>query len=270
MPERPEDIDMGPFETLRVDIDERGVARLVLHRPERKNAISVRMMDELSAFATAAAAHDGVRAVVLSGADGTFCAGADLTWMMAQIEADRAARMAEARRLASMLRALNEMPVPLIGRLEGVALGGAMGMACICDVAIAARDCRFGFTETRLGIIPATISPYVLARIGEGMARRVFMNARIFDGDEAASLGLIASAVDAEALDRAVEAEVAPYLKLPKGAVGRAKRLARSLGPTIDDAVIDDKIHQLADAWETDEAREGISAFLEKRKPSWS
>jgi methylglutaconyl-CoA hydratase len=260
---------MGPFETLRVDIDPRGVAHLLLNRPERKNAISRVMMDELVAFTEAAAASDKVKVVVMSGAEGTFCAGADLTWMMAQIEADRAARMVEAKRFAMMLKALNEMPLPLIGKLENVALGGGTGLACVCDVAVATNDCRFGFTETRLGIIPATISPYVLARMGEGRARRVLMSARIFLGDEAETLGVIARAVPSEDLEAAIEAEIAPYLVLPKGAIGRAKRLTRSLGITIDDAVIDDKISQLADAWETDEAKEGISAFLEKRKPAW-
>jgi len=260
---------MGPFKTLRVDIDSRGVASLTLNRPERKNAISGTMMDELVAFTEAIAASQNVKVVVMSGADGTFCAGADLTWMMAQIEADRKARMAEAKRFAMMLKALNELPLPLIGKLENVALGGGMGLACICDVAVATKDCRFGFTETRLGIIPATISPYVLARMGEGKARRVLMSARIFQGDEAQSLDVVARAVDPEDLNAAIEAELAPYLALPRGAVGRAKRLTRSLGITINEAVIDDKIRQLADAWETEEAREGISAFLEKRKPAW-
>ncbi|MEL6961616.1 MAG: crotonase/enoyl-CoA hydratase family protein [Pseudomonadota bacterium] len=260
---------MGPFKTLRVDIDSRGVASLTLNRPERKNAISGTMMDELVAFTEAIATSQNVKVVVMSGADGTFCAGADLTWMMAQIEADRKARMAEAKRFAMMLKALNELPLPLIGKLENVALGGGMGLACICDVAVATKDCRFGFTETRLGIIPATISPYVLARMGEGKARRVLMSARIFQGDEAQSLDVVAQAVDPEDLNAAIEAELAPYLALPRGAVGRAKRLTRSLGITINEAVIDDKIRQLADAWETEEAREGISAFLEKRKPAW-
>lgn len=261
---------MTDFETLKLAVDPRGVAFLTLNRPERKNAMSARMMDELHAFAETAEAREDIRVVVLSGSDGIFCAGADLTWMQTQIDADRAGRMAEARRLAHMLRALNEMPVPMIGRVEGVAMGGALGLASVCDVAIAARDCRFGFTETRLGIIPATISPYVMARIGEGNARQVFMNARLFDGDTANRLGLVAAAVEASELGAAVETEVAPYLKLPKGAVGRAKRLARSLGRPIDDTVIDATITQLADAWETEEAREGIAAFLEKRKPYWA
>lgn len=260
---------MGPFKTLRVDIDSRGVASLTLNRPEKKNAISGAMMDELVAFTEAASTNQDIKVVVMSGAEGTFCAGADLTWMMEQIEADRTARMAEAKRFAMMLKALNELPLPLIGKLENVALGGGMGLACICDVAVATKDCRFGFTETRLGIIPATISPYVLARMGEGKSRRVLMSARIFRADEAEALDLIAHAVDSDDLNAAVEAELAPYLKLPRGAVGRAKRLTRSLGIAINETVIDDKIRQLADAWETDEAREGISAFLEKRKPAW-
>lgn len=257
-------------ETIRIETDGRGVARLTLARPARKNALSAQMMDELTDFARAAEADPAIRAVVLSGAEGTFCAGGDLTWMMAQIEADREGRMREARRLAGMLKALNEMAVPLIGRVEGAALGGGMGMAAVCDIAIAAEDCRFGFTETRLGIIPATISPYVIARMGEAAARRVFMSARVFGGREAAELGIIARAVAPGDLDAAIEAEVAPYLVLPRGAVGRAKRLARSLGPRIDDAVIEDTIRQLADAWEAEEAREGISAFLGKRKPRWA
>lgn len=260
---------MQAFQTLAVEIDDRGVAALRLNRPQRKNAICAEMMDELHAFARAVAEDGAIRAVALSGADGFFSAGADLGWMMTQIEADRAGRMAEARRLATTLKALNETPAPLIARIEGAAYGGAIGLACVCDVAIAAEDARFAFTETRLGVIPATISPYVLARIGEGAARRVFMNARAFDGREAAELGLVARAVAADELDAAVEAEIAPYLKLPRGAVGRAKALARSLGPRIDERVIEETAGRLADAWETEEAREGIAAFLEKRKPSW-
>ncbi|RLQ89553.1 crotonase/enoyl-CoA hydratase family protein [Notoacmeibacter ruber] len=260
----------GDFTTISVATDERGVAYLTLDRPEKKNALSAGMMDELIEFVRLVENDRSIRAVVLAGSEKTFCAGGDLGWMMTQIETDRQGRMEEARRLAFMLKAMNEMAVPLIGRVEGVAMGGGIGMACICDTAIAAEDCRFGFTETRLGIIPATISPYVLARMGEGKARRVFMSARLFNGGEAAELEIVAKAVAADQMDEAVEAEVAPYLKLPREAVGRAKHLARSLGPRIDEQVIEHTIAQLADAWETDEAREGIASFLEKRKPHWA
>jgi methylglutaconyl-CoA hydratase len=257
------------FEAIRVETDGRGVATVTLDRPEKHNAMSAAMLAELTDAAAVLGADPAVRAVVLTGAGRSFCAGGDLGWMMAQIEADRAGRMAEARRLAGTLRALNEMPRPLIGRIQGNAFGGGLGLIAVCDVAVAADGARFGLTETRLGLIPATIGPYVLARMGEGKARRVFMSARLFGAAEAVALDLLARAVPAEALDAAVEAEVAPYLSVAPGAVGRAKALARFLGPRIDDAVIEATIVRLADAWEAPEAREGIAAFLEKRQPPW-
>ena len=260
---------MDGFEAIKVDVDARGVADVRLNNPARKNALSARMMDDLTRFAKNAPAA-GVRVAVLSGEGGTFCAGGDLTWMQVQIEADVAGRRREAHRIAGMLKALNEMPVPLIGRIEGVAMGGGVGVACICDVAIAANDCRFGLTETRLGLIPATISPYVVARMGEGRARRVFMNSRVFGADEAWELGIVAKVVETGDMDSAIAAEVTPYLSLPGGAVGRAKALTRFLGPTIDEAVIEATIDRLTEAWDSDEAREGIAAFLEKRKPAWA
>ena len=261
---------MKTFETLVVQQDAQGVTHLILNRPERKNAISAQMMDDLTDFARIAATDDDIRVVVLQGAGGVFCAGGDLSWMMAQIQSDRAGRMSEARRIANMLRALNEMPVPLIGRVEGIALGGGSGLACVCDVAVAADDCRFGFTETKLGIIPATISPYVLARIGEGAGRQVMMNSEVFKAPRAAELGLVARAVPANQMDDAIAELVKPYLGLPKEAVGRTKRLIRSLGAAIDDAAIDSTIEQLADAWESACATQGISAFLNKTAPPWA
>ena len=143
-------------------------------------------------------------------------------------------------------------------------------MACICDVVVADDTTRFGFTETKLGIIPATISPYVLARMGEGRARQVFMSARIFGAEEAVRLGIATRAVPEADLDAAVEAEVAPYLKIARGAAARAKALARSLGPRIDEAVIEATIDRLVEAWESPEAEEGIAAFLEKRPARWA
>lgn len=258
------------FETLDVREDSRGVAYVALNLPEKRNALSGQMIADLTEMARTVGASRETRAVVLSGAGKTFCAGGDLTWMQAQIAADRAGRMAEARKLAMMLKALNEMPVPLIGRIHGAALGGGVGMACVCDVAIAAEGTKFGLTETRLGLIPATIGPYVLARMGEGRARRVFMSARVFGAAEAADLGIVAKAVPDDDLDAAVEAEVAPYLSVAPGAVGAAKALARALGPRIDEAVIDDTIRRLADTWEGEEAAHGIAAFLDKTPPRWA
>ncbi|PSK84101.1 methylglutaconyl-CoA hydratase [Limimaricola soesokkakensis] len=256
------------YETLKLDTDDRGVLTVTLNAPERRNALSARMMDELTALAGAEGAE--ARAVVLRGAGEVFCAGGDLTWMQAQIRADSEGRRAEARRLAGMLDALNTMSSPLIGRVHGGAYGGGVGLACICDVVVAEAGTRFGFTETKLGIIPATISPYVLARMGEGRARQVFMSARLFGADEAVRLGIATRAVPLADLDTAIEAEIAPYLKIARGAAARAKALARSLGPRIDEVVIEATIDRLVEAWESPEAEEGIAAFLEKRPARWS
>lgn len=256
--------------TLALRHDSRGVLHVTLNQPERRNVLSARMIADLTQIAQGPGQDPATRVIVLSGAGPMFCAGGDLAWMRAQIDADRSQRLREARRLADMLHALNSLPVPLIGRLHGAAFGGGAGLACVCDVAIASRDTRFAFSETRLGILPATIGPYVLARLGEGHARRVFMSGRAFDADEAERLGLIARAVDPDTLDTAVEAEVAPYLATAPGAVAAAKRLARALGPRIDAEVIEDSIRRLADIWETDEARLGIQAFLDKTAPPWA
>ncbi|TVQ57820.1 MAG: crotonase/enoyl-CoA hydratase family protein [Rhodobacteraceae bacterium] len=258
------------METLSLSVDARGVATLTLNRPEKHNALSAAMIGELTEAAASLGADPAVRVVVLTGAGESFCAGGDLGWMRAQFAATRPERIAEATRLARMLKALNELPKPLIGRVNGQAYGGGIGMMAVCDACVAAEGARFGLTETRLGLIPATISPYVIARMGEGPARRVFMSARLFDAREAVALGLAASSVAAEALDAAVEREVAPYLAAAPGAVARAKTLARALGPRIDETVIADTAARLADAWEDPEAQEGVAAFFERRKPRWA
>ena len=255
--------------TLLLDTDARGVATLALNRPEKHNALNRAMVAELRTAASMLAADQGVRVVVLTGAGPSFCAGGDLDWMREQMAAGRDERVAEARLLAEMLGALNTLPKPLIGRVQGQAFGGGVGLMSICDVAVGVEDARFGLTETRLGLIPATIGPYVIARMGEAFARRVFMSARLFDAREAVTLGLLARAVPADGLDAAIEAEVAPYLSTAPGAVARAKGLARQLGPTIDAAVIEETIEALADTWESPEAHEGITAFFGKRKPKW-
>ncbi len=258
------------YETILIERDDRGVARLVLNRVEKHNAMSARMIVELREAAAELAADDAVRVVVLTGAGKSFCAGGDLGWMQAQMAADAATRGDEAGKLAGMLGALNRLPKPLIGRVQGQAFGGGMGLISVCDVAIGVAGAKFGLTETRLGLIPATIGPYVLARMGEAMARRVFMSARLFDAEEAVLLGLLARAVAAEELDAAIEAEVAPYLACAPGAVASAKALALRLGGRIGAGDVDHSIAQLVERWESDEAREGIAAFFERRKPAWA
>ncbi len=257
------------YETIRLDRDTRGVATLTLARPDKHNALSATMISELTKAAADLAQDREIRVVVITGDGPSFCAGGDLAWMREQFSASRERRLAEARRLARMLRSLNELPKPLIGRVQGQAFGGGIGMMSVCDVVVAVEGAKFGLTEVRLGLIPATISPYVVACMGEARARRVFMSARHFGAEEARDLGLVAKVIPLGALDEAVEFEVRPYLSAAPGAVAASKALARALGPRIDDAVMEDTIGRLADTWEQAEAREGVSAYFEKRKPVW-
>lgn len=251
-------------------VDGRGVATLALGRPDKHNALSQDLIDALKATAAKIAANPEIRAVVLTGQGVSFCAGGDLGWMRDQMAGDAAMKRAAARSIAQMLAALNALPQPLIGRVQGNAFGGGVGLACVCDVVIAADHAKFGLTETKLGLIPATIGPYVLARMGEANARRVFMSGRIFDATEAIALGVVAKAVPADMLDTQVAAEVDPYLACAPGAVASAKAFARSLGPKINESVIEHSIDALIARWDTDEAKEGISAFFERRKPRWA
>jgi methylglutaconyl-CoA hydratase len=257
------------FETIRLFVDDRGVARLTLARPEKHNALSGVMIEELTEVTAQLSIDRFVRVVELTGDGASFCAGGDLGWMKAQVEADRKTRMTAARRLALMFKALNDLEKPVIARVQGNAFGGGIGLLAVADVAIAADTAKFGLTETRLGLIPATISPYVVARIGEGRARPLFMSGKIIGAHEAHAAGLVTHVVPMPVLDKAMEAEIKPYLQVAPGAVGRSKALARSLGMRITDGIIEATIERLADTWETDEAREGIAAFLEKREPSW-
>jgi methylglutaconyl-CoA hydratase len=260
---------MAMYETIRVETDTRGVARLWLNRPEKHNVMSGLMMAELRTAAEALGADPAVRVVVLGGAGESFCAGGDLGWMQAQVAGDAASRRIEAHKLASALFTLNTLPKPLIGRIHGNAFGGGVGMTCVCDVAIAVPQARFGLTETRLGLIAATIGPYVLARMGEANARRVMLSGRLFEAEEAARLGVVAQVVAPDALDAAVAAEVESYLACAPGAVAAAKAMVRRLGPVIDERVIGESIEALVARWESAEAAEGIAAFFARRKPGW-
>ena len=257
------------FETISIEVDARGVATLTLDRADKHNAMSAQMLAELTQAAADLAADDAVRVVVLAAAGRTFCAGGDLGWMRDQMGLDAATRAAEAGKLATMLGALNRLPKPRIGRLQGNAFGGGVGMASVCDVAIGVDGLKMALTETKLGIIPATIGPYVIARMGEGRARRVFMSGRVFEAAEAVELGLLARAVPAADLDAAIEAEVVPYLACAPGAVAAAKKLAQELCGLASDDAVALSIAALAARWETDEAAEGIGAFFDKRKAAW-
>jgi methylglutaconyl-CoA hydratase len=258
------------FETITIAQDTRGVARLVLNRPEKHNTLSATMIAELTEAAARLGGDASVRAVVLAAEGASFCAGGDLSWMRAQIDGGPVMRREGALALARMLNALDTLPKPLIGRVQGQAFGGGIGMMSVCDLCIGVGGARFGLTETKLGLIPATISPYVVARIGAAAARRHFMAARLFDSAEAHRIGLLHAVVSPEELDAAVEAEVAPILACAPGAVADAKALVARLGPQVDEALISDTADLLIRRWESPEAAEGIAAFFGKRPPAWA
>ena len=256
--------------TVRIERDPRGVATLTLSRPEKRNALSGEMIEALSDAAVSIGSDASVRVVVMAAEGPSFCAGGDLDWMKAQRSATPEARRAEALKLAGMLRALDSMPKPLIGRIHGRAFGGGVGLVSVCDVAVGAECAEFGLTEVRLGLIPATIGPYVVARMGASRARSVFFSGRIFSAKEALSLGLLSRTVPVEELDVAVEEEVALYLDAAPGAVAEGKALLRSLGPALGDSIAEATADALVARWDNPESAEGIDSFFDKRKPSWA
>lgn len=258
------------FETIKVDHDPRGIATLTLNRPEKHNTLSGRMIEELTEAAAVLGADPKVRVVILGAAGDSFCAGGDLDWMKAQIAGDSEQRRAGATALAMMLRALDRMPKPLIGRVQGAAYGGGVGMMSVCDLTIGVPEARFGLTETKLGLIPATISPYVIARIGVTAARRHMFASRLFGAEEAHRIGLLSAVAAPEDLDSAVASEVEPFLACAPGAVADAKALIREVVAAPDQALIDKTVGLLVNRWESDESAEGIAAFFERRKPRWS
>lgn len=256
-------------EFIRVDVDARGVARLWLARAEKHNALNSQMMEELTAEAQALAAREDVRVVVLAAEGRSFCAGGDLAWMQAQMEMDLATRRAESAKIGLALKALADLPQPLIGRIHGNAFGGGVGLACVCDVAIGVTGRKLGFTETKLGLIPANIGPFVIARMGATRAAQVFMSSRIFEADEAVGLDILSKTVAEGALDAAIEAEVLPYLSCAPGAVREAKALLKQLAGQVTEEHLEIALNALAARWQTDEAEAGIAAFFAKTPAPW-
>lgn len=257
------------METIELSTDSRGVATATLNRPEKRNAMSGRMIKELAEVAAWFAADGRARAVVIAGSGKTFCAGADLSWMEAQSVASAEDRMQEALKLARMLLAWHRCPIPVIARVHGGTFGGGVGLAAVADSVLASKEARFGLTEARLGLVPATISPYVIAKTGPSIARRLFMTARVFSAEEAAAFGLVSAVCDPNELDREVSEEVERYLSCAPGAIADAKALAQSYGPTLDEPSIAEHARCLVERWDSSESAEGIAAFFEGRKPEW-
>jgi len=249
---------------------EAGIARVVLNRPEVHNALDDRLIADLNATFEQIAADPGVRVVVLSGQGGSFCAGGDLNWMRRTADYSHDQNLADAMGLARMLRTLDTLPKPVVGLINGPAYGGGVGLVACCDVVIAADKAKFSLSEVRLGLLPATISPYVVRKIGESAARRYFLTAEVFEAEEALRLGLVHEVVPYEELAEAASWIITRLREGGPDAQGESKRLiARVAGAPIDEGLMADTAQRIADARASAEGKEGVDAFLGKRKPSW-
>lgn len=250
------------------------VARLRLDRPELHNAFDDALIAGLVDALLALGADPAVRVVVLEGAGASFSAGADLNWMRRMAAAGETANRDDALALAGLLRALDELPKPTIARVHGAAFGGGVGLVAACDIAIGVPEAKFGLTESKLGLLPAVISPYVVAAIGARQARRWFATAEIFDAAEARRIGLLHQVVAADALDAAVQRQVDLLLKSGPRAAADAKSLVRTVlandgSPTSRDELDAANAELIAALRVSPEGQEGIAAFLEKRPASW-
>ncbi len=249
---------------------ERGpVTRVTLDRPEVRNAFNEVLIGELVDFARSVPDDGSVRAVVVSGAGPVFCAGANLQWMSKMLAYSREQNLVDARAAALMFHLLDSLPVPLIGRVHGAALGGGAGLAAVCDVVVAAEDAVFGFTEVRLGILPAMISPYVVRKIGLSAARDWCLSGERFPAATAKALGLVHEVVPADDLDAAVDERVARVLKAAPSAIRRTKELLSAVDGRRPGDVLALTAEAIAAQRVSAEGQEGMAAFLDKRVPAW-
>ncbi len=259
----------GDCRTLEVAIAG-GVASIALARPDIHNAFDETSIAELTRVLRAVGADDSVRVVVLSGRGRSFCAGADLNWMQRMASFSRDENRADALALAELLRTLNELAKPTVAQVHGGAFGGGVGLVAACDIAIAANDSVFALSEARLGLIPATISPYVVGAIGARASRRLFLTAERFSAPEALRLGLVHEVAAPEDLVARVAEIVALLLAGGPSAQAASKRLVREVaGRSVDDRLIAHTAECIADVRASPEGREGVAAFLAKRRPSW-
>lgn len=244
------------------------VVRVTLNRPEVRNAFNEEVIAELTAWA-GSVPGSGARVAILAGAGKVFCAGADLTWMSRMIEYSREENERDALAMAAMFAALDTLPIPLIGRVQGAALGGGAGLAAVCDIVAAADDSVFGFTEAKLGILPAVISPFAVSKIGVSAARELFLTASRFPAARARDLGLVHVVVPETALDAAVDSFAGELLTSAPGAIAGAKRLIASIAGRPPADVAGQTAQTIAAHRVSDEGQEGMRAFLEKRAARW-
>jgi len=255
-------------DNIKVATDQRGVCTITLNRPQVHNAFNPDTIEDLSIQLQFAADDDNVRCVVLTGEGKTFSSGADINWMQAMIKYDHAKNSMDAMNLAKLLHKLYTLPKPTVALVNGSAYGGALGLIACCDIAIAVQAAEFAFTEVKLGIIPAVVSPYVVSAIGHRQAKRLFLTGEKFSANGALQLGLLHRAVGADDLHDALEYELDLLLKAGPSAQQECKRLIQKLAGISDD-VSEYTAELIAQIRISEEGQEGLLAFLEKRKPGW-
>jgi methylglutaconyl-CoA hydratase len=257
------------YQTIEISIAAR-VATVTLNRPDVRNAFNETAIAELALAFDELGRNDDVRAIVLAAIGPAFCAGGDLNWMKKMAGYTDAENLDDASKLADMLRTIYLCPKPVIARVQGDCYAGGMGLVAACDVAVAVDEANFCLSEVKLGLIPATISPYVIKAMGENAARRYFLTAERFSAAEAHRIGFVHELVAADTLDAAVAAIVKALLTNSPNAVREAKVLVRDIaGRPVDDALLADSATRIAAIRASAEGREGVASFLEKRKPSW-
>ncbi|SCK32538.1 methylglutaconyl-CoA hydratase [Variovorax sp. HW608] len=258
------------FTTLELTIDD-AVARIWLNRPEMRNAIDEVFIRELCVAFAEIEAVPGVRAVVLGARGPSLCAGANLNWMRRAAEFTPEQNLQDAAGLPRMLRTLSESRLPVIARIQGDVYAGGVGLVAAADVAIAVEGAHFCLSEVKIGLIPATISPYVIRAMGARAAQRYFLTGERFPADEARRMGLVHEVVTADALDLKVDEVLKNIVAAGPSAVGECKQLLRDVtGRPIDSALSDETVRRIAAIRASDEGQEGLRAFLEKRKPVWA
>jgi methylglutaconyl-CoA hydratase len=246
------------------------VAFVELARPEVRNAFNAALIEELHATFAALGGDDAVRAIVLSGEGPVFCGGADISWMRGSLDLSPEENAEDARRLSRMLRAIDTVPKPTIARVHGAALGGGAGLVAACDIAIASDEARFGFTETKLGIMPAVISPFVLAKIGHSHARALALTGERFDAARALAIGLVHEVVSIDRLDAAIGRVFGEIATASPSGVAATKRLFARVAELDYDATLEPTARAIAAQRTSEEGQAGLRAFLEKRPAPWS
>ncbi len=256
------------YQTIRLDVEGR-VGIISLHRPEVRNAFNAEMIRELTELCAQLSGRTDLQVLVFQGAGACFSAGADADWMRASLDRSQEENLADALAMSDMFAALQALPQPVLARVQGAALGGGMGLLAVCDIVLAADDAVFGFTETRLGIIPAVISRFVLPKIGPSWARALYLTGERFGADVAQRIGLVHWVVPPNGLDEAVQAKVDELRKCGPHAVREAKALVADLAGRSPLDLRDVTARRIAEIRTGAEGQEGLRAFLEKRSPNW-